>query len=90
MATVLYPQGRGVQNREHSFKVRRERFKEGLEVTFFSQRVMAMWNELPKEVVEVVKITTFKIIWMGSQIAKVLRVMDQMHAKEISCAKRPV
>eukprot|EP00061_Rhincodon_typus_P004333 g22323.t1 len=51
---------------EHSFKVRRERYKRDLRGNFFMQRVVRVWNGLPEEAVEAGTMTTFKRHFDGS------------------------
>lgn len=52
--------GESKSNR-HRFKVQEKIFKGNLQASFYTQRVVGLWNELPREVVEMGTFTFKKI-----------------------------
>ena len=49
-----------IQTRRHELRVRGQKFRGNMRGNFFTQRVVAVWNELPVEVVEAGSILLFK------------------------------
>ena len=56
----LFPKAGESKTRGHRFKVRGERYKRVHKGNFFTQRVVSVWNKLPKVVVEAGTILSFK------------------------------
>ncbi|XP_062906374.1 uncharacterized protein LOC134347835 [Mobula hypostoma] len=50
-----------IQTRGHELRVRGQKFRGNMRRNFFTQRVVAVWNELPAEVVEVGSMLSFKV-----------------------------
>ena len=57
-----------IQTRGHDMRIKGQKFRGNMRGNFFTQRVVAVWNDLPAEVVEAGSILTFK--------SKVDRYMD--------------
>ena len=49
-----------IQTRGHDMRIKGQKFRCNMRGNFFTQRVVAVWNELPAEVVEAGSILTFK------------------------------
>ena len=50
-----------IQTRGHDLRVRGQKFKGTTRGNFFTQRVVAVWNELPVEEVEAGLVLSFKV-----------------------------
>ena len=49
-----------IQTRGHDFRIKGQRFRGNMRGNFFTQRVVAVWNELPVEVVAAGSLVSFK------------------------------
>ena len=49
-----------IQTRGHDLRIKGQKFRGNMRGNFFTQRVVAVWNELPVEVVEAGSILSFK------------------------------
>ena len=56
----IFPKVGESKTRGHRFKVRGERYKSVQRGSFFTQRVVSVWNKLPEVVVEAGTILSFK------------------------------
>jgi len=56
----LFPLVGETKTRGHSLKIRGSRFRTEMRRNYFSQRVMKLWNSLPREAVEAALVSTFK------------------------------
>ena len=56
----MFPLAGETRTRGHGLKIRRSGFKTELRRNFFTQRVMNLWNSLPREAVQATSLKIFK------------------------------
>ena len=51
--------------RDHGFKIRKEKHKSDIRGNFFGNRIVNLWNSLPRDIVNAPSINAFKVCHHG-------------------------
>ena len=85
----LFPMLGNSRTRGHSLRIRGKSFRTEMRRSFFTQRVVSLWNSLPQKVVEASSLAIFKRELDVALVAKGIRGMERRQVQDTELDDQP-